>query len=58
MSSCSTLQSSGNSARYVVPPLRLFDKAKRGLRILGTTKEAVLVLMAQLLENPSGVQRI
>lgn len=37
---------------------RLFDKSKRGLRILGTTREAVLILMAQLLKNPSGVQRI
>lgn len=37
---------------------RLFDKARRGLRIMGQTKEAVLALMTQLIDNPSGVQRI
>ncbi|GAB2603428.1 AraC family transcriptional regulator [Spirosoma areae] len=37
---------------------RLFDKSKRGLRIMGQTKEEVLTLMTQLMENPSGVQRI
>lgn len=37
---------------------RLFAKSKRGLRIMGQTKEAVLTLMTQLIENPNGVQRI
>lgn len=37
---------------------RLFAKSKRGLRIMGRTKETVLTLMAQLIENPNGVQRI
>jgi AraC-like DNA-binding protein len=37
---------------------RLFAKARRGLCIMGQTKEAVLALMTQLIDNPSGVQRI
>jgi len=37
---------------------RLFEKSKRGLRIMGQTKENVLKLMYQLIENPNGVQRI
>lgn len=37
---------------------RLFEKAKRGLRVMGKTKEKVSMLMAQLVENPSGIQRI
>lgn len=37
---------------------RLFEKAKRGLRIGGTTKEKVLKWMTQLIENTNGVQRI
>lgn len=37
---------------------RLFEKAKRGLRITGKTKEKVLSLMTQLIENTKGVQRI
>ncbi len=37
---------------------RLFEKSKRGLRITGKTKEKVLSLMTQLLENTKGVQRI
>lgn len=40
------------------PIRRLLDKSKRGLRIMGKTKEVVLPLMTQLIENPSGVQRI
>lgn len=37
---------------------RLFEKSKRGLRIMGEAKEKVLELMTQLIENPNGVQRI
>ena len=37
---------------------RLFEKAKRGIRILGRTRERILTLITQLLENASGVQRI
>ena len=37
---------------------RLFARARRGLRIMGKTKAAVLVLMTQLLETTNGVQRI
>ncbi|MEI7583940.1 AraC family transcriptional regulator [Runella sp.] len=37
---------------------RLFEKSKRGLRITGKTKENVLKLMTQLIENTKGVQRI
>ncbi len=37
---------------------RLFEKAKRGIRIEGKAKEKVLKLMTQLLESTSGIQRI
>lgn len=37
---------------------RLFEKAKRGLKISGHTKDKVLTLFQQLLENVNGVQRI
>jgi AraC-like DNA-binding protein len=37
---------------------RLFEKSKRGLRITGKTKEKILSLMTQLIENTKGVQRI
>jgi AraC-like DNA-binding protein len=37
---------------------KLFEKAKRGLKIMGHTKEKVLQLMTPLIENPNGVQRI
>lgn len=40
------------------PIRQLFARAKRGLRIMGKTKEQVLALMTPLLHNPSGVQRI
>lgn len=44
--------------KEIEPIRRLFEKSKRGLRIMGKTKEAVLLLMTQLLENSNGVQRI
>ncbi|MFN8349653.1 MAG: AraC family transcriptional regulator [Spirosomataceae bacterium] len=37
---------------------RLFEKAKRGLRITGNTREKVLILMTQLIESSKGIQRI
>lgn len=37
---------------------RLFEKAKRGIRVIGKTKEKVLFLMDQLIQHQSGVQRI
>lgn len=37
---------------------RLFEKAKRGLRIMNETKTKVLRLMTQLIENTNGIQRI
>jgi AraC-like DNA-binding protein len=37
---------------------RLFEKAKRGLRIMGKTKENVLPLMTQLIESSKGIRRI
>ena len=36
----------------------LFEKARRGIRITGKTKTAISVLLNQLIENQSGVQRI
>ncbi len=37
---------------------KLFEKAKRGLKITGKTKEKIIQLMTPLIENPNGVQRI
>ncbi|TDB65929.1 AraC family transcriptional regulator [Arundinibacter roseus] len=40
------------------PVRRLFEKAKRGLRITGTTRTKVLDSLSQLIIIPSGIQRI
>lgn len=37
---------------------RLFENAKRGLRITGKTKEKIIPFIDQLIQNKSGIQRI